>query len=343
MTHAQTAGRITSLSRLETETAVSISAPEVDAATAAAWSTAAAAWLDNLQSERTRRAYLVAWRAFLAHAGKHPSAVERADLVDYRNHMKSGGYEPATTSLHLSAISSFYRHAAEAGLVDANPARGVKWPRVEPYATVKAAVAQLDDGDGDIRLLATTAGGDLVDVRDRAIILLLMVHGLRVGEAATLRRGDLNGRFLDILRKGKESRETIELAPVVETAVSTYLAMRGAVDAGAPLFMATPEGQAATNRLPGRQYEEGPLTARAIRAMLARRCRRVFGKGHKVTPHTLRHLAATRAEQSGAVLTDVAALLGHKSTRITHTYLTKTSRRGDALARKLSARYEDLA
>ena len=34
-------------------------------------------------------------------------------------------------------------------------------------------------------------------------------------------------------------------------------------------------------------------------------------------------------------------IVGHKSMRITHTYLTKTSGRGDALAGKLAARYAE--
>jgi integrase len=84
-----------------------------------------------------------------------------------------------------------------------------------------------------------------------------------------------------------------------------------------------------------------PLSARAIRAMLTRRCNAVFGRGHGITQHTLRHALATRADREGAPLGDISAMLGHKSTRITHTYLMKTSGRGDALARKLATRYAE--
>ena len=84
------------------------------------------------------------------------------------------------------------------------------------------------------------------------------------------------------------------------------------------------------------------MSARAIWAMLTRRCNAVFGRGHGITPHTLEHALATRADQEGAALGDISAMLGHKSTRITHTYLTKTSDPGDAPAGNLAMRYPEV-
>ena len=84
----------------------------------------------------------------------------------------------------------------------------------------------------------------------------------------------------------------------------------------APLFVASEKGKVAAAQLYG-AYEERPLSARAIRAMLTRRCNAVFGRGNGITPHTLRHALATRADQEGAALGDISAMLGHKSTRIT--------------------------
>ena len=305
------------------------------------WEATAAAWLANLKSERTRRAYLAAWRSFLDFAQLHPAAVDRAAIISYRNNMKEDGYAPATIALHLSAVSSFYRHAIESGLTDRNPVKGVKWPGVEPYAAVKAAVSKLTDNDGDLALLASIETETETGRRDRAIILLLLAHGLRVGELARLRVGDLDGAYLFVLRKGAEDKTAVKLAPEVRAAIDTYLSGRGTLEPDAPLFVASKKGKAAAAQLHGR-YEEKPLSDRAIRAMLTRRCNAVFGRGHGITPHTLRHALATRADHDGAALGDISAMLGHKSTRITHTYLTKTSGRGDALARKLAGRYADI-
>jgi integrase/recombinase XerD len=173
--------------------------------------------------------------------------------------------------------------------------------------------------------------------------LLMLGGGLRVAEVSGLRVGDFDGRYLQlhVLRKGDADRAPVGIGAETALAIQQYLTMRGAVDAAAPLFMATPEGQVATAQLHGR-YEERPLTTRAIRAMVNRRCNQVFGKGHGITPHTMRHALATREINAGSPVTDVSDLLGHKSTRITHTYLQRISGRGDRLRRKASSRYADL-
>jgi site-specific recombinase XerD len=304
------------------------------------WGAAAVDWLANLSSKCTRRAYRTAWRSFFAFSALHPAAVTKHDVIGYRNHMADQGYAPATIAAHLSALSSFYKFVLDGRLPlpDGNPVAGVKWPKVAPYADVKAPVSKLIEDNGDLELLASIDAASPTGRRDRAIILLLLAHGLRVGEIGQLYAADYDGRYLRVLRKGADSKTAVALAPEVITAVTAYLETRGKLGDGAPLFVATPQGRAAAAALHG-EYTERPLTGRAIRAMLTRRCNRVFGMGHGIGPHTLRHALATRADYSGAALGDISALLGHKSTRITHTYLTSIGGRGDALARQLSSRY----
>ncbi len=204
----------------------------------------------------------------------------------------------------------------EAGLIDTNPVQGVKWPGVEPYAHVKAGVARLTADDGDLALLSSIETTTQTGKRDRAIILLLLAHGLRVGELAQLYVGDLDGAFLNVMRKGAEQKTAVLLAPEVKASIEDYLDGRGELSPESPLFVASEKGRVAAAQLHG-AYEERPLSARAIRAMLTRRCNAVFGRGHGITPHTLRHALATRADQEGAALGDISAMLGHKSTRIT--------------------------
>jgi integrase len=202
-------------------------------------------------------------------------------------------------------------------------------------------VGKLTDSGGDLLLLESLGTDTEAGRRDTAVIMLLLAHGLRVGEVAQLYVGDLDGGYLRVMRKGAEVKTAVHLAPEPAAAIADYLALRGELQPGAPLFVAGDKGRAAATQLHG-EYTERPLTARAIRAMLTRRCNRVFGKGHGITPHTLRHALATRADHDGAALGDISAMLGHKSTKITHTYLTRTGSRGDDLARKLAGRYAGL-
>ena len=143
-----------------------------------------------------------------------------------------------------------------------------------------------------------------------------MAHGLRVGELAQLYVADLDGAFLNVKRKGAEQKTAVLLAPEVRTATEVYLDGRGELMPVSPLFVASDKGRAAAVQL-HEAYEERPLSARAIRALLTRRCNAVFGRGHGITPHTLRHALATRADQEGAALGEISAILRHKSRRIT--------------------------
>jgi hypothetical protein len=71
------------------------------------WETAAGEWLANLKAERTRKAYLYAWRRFLGFAEVRPRDMTRGLVIKYRNALKEAEYAPATIAPHHLAISSF--------------------------------------------------------------------------------------------------------------------------------------------------------------------------------------------------------------------------------------------
>ena len=68
-------------------------------------------------------------------------------------------------------------------------------------------------------------------------------------------------------------------------------------------------------------------------------CDRLFGPGHGLSPHSLRHTAAMNAILEGASVTEVSQLLQHKSLLVTTVYLHATERDGDRVSRKLGKRY----
>ena len=74
---------------------------------------------------------------------------------------------------------------------------------------MKAGVAKLATDDGDLALLASLDMSTETGKRDRAIILLLLGHGLRVGEVAQLYVEDLDGVFLKVMRKGAEQKTAV--------------------------------------------------------------------------------------------------------------------------------------
>lgn len=311
------------------------------------WGRAAAAWLANLKSDNTRRAYLVAWQDFTAFAQVSPDQVTQDHVIAYRRHLttspsaKTGRPLGQTTvNQRLSALSAFFAFAQGRGLRDDNPVDGVTREAVTPYG--KATWLDPDD-DEDRRLLRAIDPSTTQGRRDRAIVLLFLTQALRVDEVASLTVGSLRRQgqktFLTYTRKGGETEEVI-LAGEAAEAIDAYLADRPGLTPSSPLFTATDKGRRAAVVGLRRDLDgETHLTDRAIRYLVKHYCDRAFGRGHGIHPHSLRHTAAQVAAGEGLSVTDVSRLLKHSSTAVTTIYLHSTRRSDGKTAAVMGRRY----
>jgi len=119
---------------------------------------------------------------FFAWLGKPPAQVKVRDVDAYIEHAQQSGHAMATVNRRLAALRSFYEFLAlEQDDAPANPViprrhfirQGERLPRDLEDATVE-------------RLLAA-----ITHPRDRAMFLLMLRCGLRVGEVRSLSLGDL--------------------------------------------------------------------------------------------------------------------------------------------------------
>lgn len=318
---------------------------------AADWKAAAADWLANLGSDRTRRAYREAWAAFVDFAQVSPDQVSQSEVIAYRRHLETAPSQKtgkivtqSTINLHLTALSSFFGWATAQGLRADNPVDGVTRKAVTPYG--KATWLDPEAGE-DLKLLAVVDTATAQGLRDRAILLIFLTLGLRLESVSRLKVGDLrrqgDATFLTVTAKGNKTRE-VKLAPVTADAITEYLKTRPTLGDAAPIFVATPEGRKAARRmLAGRgrelRAEETAMTTRAIAFMVKTYCDRAFGPGHGIHPHSLRHTAAKIAEAEGHKLTEIGDLLGHASLQVTTIYLHATDRAADRVTATLGRRY----
>jgi integrase/recombinase XerC len=320
------------------------------------WQRAFVDWLTNLPSSRTRRTYLAAWRDFLTLRAVSPGRAAQSDILAYRQHLETvpsartkQPCSDSTINQRLCALSSFYKFAQARGLRSDNPCEGVKRKPVSPYGRA----TWLDgEAEQDIRLLRTVDTTTLQGKRDYAVLLLFLTTAVRVEAVASLRVGSLRYQgqkvFLTYRNKGGESVEKT-LEPLTVAAIEDYLearledARQESFTDDAPLFVPTERGRQAISNLQHTDDQaragEKPLSSRAINKLVKKYCDRLFGVGHGITPHSLRHTAAMNAILEGASVTEVSQLLTHKSIGVTTVYLHATDKEGDKVSRKLGKRY----
>ena len=144
-----------------------------------------------------------------------------------------------------------------------------------------------------------------INLRDRAVMLLLYGAGLRISEALSLKKKEApRGDWLRVLGKGNKYRD-VPLLPVICDGVKDYLDLCPFnVQEDGPLFLGK---------------RGGVLSPRIIQRRVEN-LRYELGLPSHTTPHALRHAFATHLLSGGADLRAIQQLLGHSSLSTTQRY-----------------------
>ena len=270
-------------------------------------------------SEHTVRSYRDSLKLLLTFAGKRlgrePMRMDVEDIdVDlvcrFLDHLETDRKNSiGSRNIRLAAIRSFFTHVSrrEPALLNHCRKVGMLPGKRQPRPTVQ----YLDQAEVHALLgapdLDTRTGR-----RDRAILLLLVQTGLRVGELIGLDRGSirLDGQANVVCRgKGRKERSTPLRQDTVQV-LDEWMRERPAGD-GDPLFVSN------LNRRLSPDSVQRLVRKHVERA--AMRCPSLSAK--RITPHSLRHTAAMELLRHGRSITVIALWLGHESTATTMKYL----------------------
>jgi integrase/recombinase XerC len=278
-------------------------------------------YLEHLHGERqvspeTLRAYehdLASFLEFLARdflgreAGEiRPGEVDALAVRSFLAAMTRKGLAKTSQGRTLSAVRSLFRFACREGVLTANPAQGVRTPKVP-----KNLPRHLRPGEVE-NLIEAPEGDEPLVRRDRAILEMLYAAGLRVSELVGLdwRDVDLPARVVRVMGKGSKERMVPFGRPAAE-AMRRWLDVwegvrqaRKTLDDDEPVFL-NAFGTRLTDRSVRRVIDRWVDTAAVARG---------------VHPHTLRHTFATHLLENGADLRAIQELLGHSSLSTTQKY-----------------------
>jgi len=167
------------------------------------------------------------------------------------------------------------------------------------------------------RLFQAPITKEIQGLRDRAILEILFSTGLRVSEAASLNRDQVNTkrREFSVIGKGGKAR-VVFLTKSAADWLDRYLLTRKN-DHSSAVFIRY-RGKKPQND------EELRLTTRQIERLVDK-YRKIAGITSRLTPHILRHSFATDLLMHGADLRSVQEMLGHKNIATTQIYTHVTN------------------
>jgi site-specific recombinase XerD len=131
--------------------------------------------------------------------GKPLADAGRSDVRSWINSLQDRGKSSNTIRTYVKAAGLLFDWAVEEGDIIKSPVAGVVVPEVVPE------VPCLDDDDIR-RLLATAPGGSFTDRRDKALLMVLLDTGVRVGELCGMRESELDPLSGTFMVRGKGAK-----------------------------------------------------------------------------------------------------------------------------------------
>jgi site-specific recombinase XerD len=221
---------------------------------------------------RTWKDYGYDLRFFVDAVGdRPPGEITFRDVDQFVSRQSERGFKPTTINRRLAAVMALYLFLSDEDETIVCPVLFHRHHLREPQRLPRPVQ------EGDLKQFFAVITG----TRDRAMFLLMLRCGLRIGEVAVLRLADL---YLDesyprLVVRGKSARErSVYLSPQAEHALSTT---------------------SIHNRL--LKYREMA--------------------GIQITAHRLRHSFATDLVNADAAVTSIQKLMGHRWIESTQVYI----------------------
>ena len=273
------------------------------------------AWLRDLGSVRrlapkTLEAYgrdLAQFMNFLAGHMGGPVSIDSlkqlrgADIRAFMAQRRTESLGSRSLARILSALKSFFGFLEREGTLATEALNVIRTPKI-PRSLPKALT--VIEARQTIAMTDEMEDRPWVAARDMAVISLCYGAGLRIAEALSLTRSDLEADTLRVTGKGGKVRMVPMIGPVRQ-AIENYLDLAPfRLWPQEPLF---------------RGVRGGVLSPRLIQKRMES-LRSALGLPPSATPHALRHSFATHLLGKGGDLRSIQELLGHASLSSTQIY-----------------------
>jgi integrase/recombinase XerC len=215
-------------------------------------------------------------------------------------------YSSKSVNRKLSALKSYYRFLKRHAQISSNPAAKIIGPKKPQRLPTYIREKDMEKG------LGIVVDNEFSAIRDRLIIELFYVTGMRRSELIDLNESSVNFSRMELKIVGKGNKERlVPISPEINDLLKQYLLLRNerwTLATGGVLLL-TDKGK--------------PIYPKLVYNIVKNWLSRV-STAQKLSPHVLRHSFATHLADRGAELNAIKDLLGHASLAATELYMHNT-------------------
>lgn len=233
--------------------------------------------------------------------GRDPSEDLISELISL---LRQRGLADSTVARKIASLRGLHRFLVIEGFCNTDPMALIDSPRrPDPFPkalTVEEAIA----------LVEAPGTGNPAARRDRALLEFLYATGARVSETIDVDLGDfdLEDKVVKVTGKGARQR-LVPIGGKAVEAIEAWLPDRMTLVSrkarGDPLFI---------------NLRGGRISRQAVFDIVKKHAISVDIEASRVSPHVLRHSAATHMVEAGADLRSVQEILGHATISTTQVY-----------------------
>lgn len=228
----------------------------------------------------------------------NPLTVTTSDIRLFLLALQGHNKKPATVHIYYRSLKTFYNWLVAEKMLKESPMVNIRAPKL-PRVLIRPFTNE-DIG----RLMLFCSGSSFLDLRCRAMFLMLLDTGIRLEEISGLRLTDLDFTAETIRIMGKGSKERIvRMGKKAQKALLQYLLKRQ--DDYAEVWLSE---------------EHTPMTRRGIKTCVERYCKKAVISGARPSCHTFRHTAAVSYLRNGGDLFTLQIMLGHSNLETTRRY-----------------------
>lgn len=219
----------------------------------------------------------------------------------YFERLKAGGQCSGTIYRAYTGLGTFFAFLLKEDFIQSNPMSLVEKPKRVNKMLQAFSMEQVRN------LLAQFDQRNFPHLRTRTLTILLLDTGLRISEALSIKKDDVDfqDNTIKVLGKGGKERE-VPFGATAKQVLMQYLMRIGDIPGQELLFL---------NRF------GGGLNRRTIQRQIQLYAEKAGIKGVRPSPHTLRHTFATQYVLNGGDAFSLQKILGHSTLDMVRVYV----------------------